>query len=115
MTTRTASGALVGETVPDEAALEQRFLELAEEWRSATMFGAFVGDLDRDPRYQAIIAMGETALPWILRDLARTGDHWFHALRAITGENPAADAQPGRIGEFQEAWLQWGHERGLVE
>ena len=114
MTTRTAAGALVEEAGPEES-LEQRFLELAEEWRNATMFDAFVGDLDQDPRYQAIIAMGEAAVPWILRDLAQTGDHWFHALRAITGEDPAADAQPGRIGEFRDAWLQWGRDRGLVE
>ena len=114
MTTRTAAEALVVETGPEEA-LEQRFLELAEEWRSATLFDSFVGDLDQDPPYQAIIAMGEAALPWILRDLAQTGDHWFHALHEITGENPAADAQPGRIGEFRDAWLQWGRDRGLLE
>ena len=113
MATRvTAAGS---ETAADEAALEQRFVELAREWRAAGQFDAFASDPDQDPRYRAIIEMGEAAVPWILRDLSQTGDHWFHALRAITGENPAADAQPGRIREFRDAWLQWGRERGLVE
>ena len=111
MTTRMASGTLVGETVPDEAALEQRFLELAETWRFETQCLAFWAYMVDHDAYREIVAMGDVAVPWILRELERDCAPWFLALADITGENPAAETTPGKVDETVAAWLEWGQRR----
>ena len=40
------------------------------------------------PAYREIIAMGEPAIGLILAELETRPDHWFEALRALTGEDP---------------------------
>jgi hypothetical protein len=65
------------------------------------------------PAYQEIIQMGPAVVPLILADLARQPDHWFSALKAITGANPSINpADRGRIDKLAEAWLRWGKENG---
>lgn len=108
MTTRAAA-------VEAEEALEQRFLKLAEQWHWETDFYSMSWQILDHPAYREITAMGEVALPWILRDLEQTGGHWFEALRTITGQDPASDARPGRIGQIREAWLEWGRSQGLTQ
>ena len=49
------------------------------------------------PAYQAIIALGSPVIPLLLQDLQREPAHWFEALKAITGEDPVAPADWGRI------------------
>lgn len=67
------------------------------------------------PAYQAIIGMGEIALPLILESLSRRLDPWFWALEAITEDNPVPRRFRGNMEEMARAWLRWGHERGLIE
>ena len=110
MATRAAAGALVEETGPEET-LEQRFLELAETWRFETGFLAFWSYMVDHDAYREIVAMGEVAVPWILRELERGDAPWFLALAEITGEDPAAEATPGKVDEIQAAWLDWGRRR----
>ena len=50
--------------------------------------------------------------PLLLRELERDPDHWFAALKAITGANPADPADRGRIDKLAAAWLKWGKEAG---
>jgi hypothetical protein len=64
------------------------------------------------PAYQEIIGMGPEVVPLLLADLARQPDHWFTALKAITGANPVDPADCGRIEKMAEAWLQWGRQNG---
>jgi len=66
------------------------------------------------PSYQAIIGMGEIAVPLILGSLSRRIEHWFWALEAITQDNPVPRRSRGDIEAMARAWLIWGHERGLV-
>lgn len=97
-----------------EAALEAKFRTLTENWKRAVRLCSSAADMAMHPAYQQIIGMGQQALPLILRELEREEDHWFWALRAITGENPVpADCQ-GSIPEMAKAWLNWGRQRGLV-
>ena len=110
MATRAATEALVEETGPEET-LEQRFLELAETWRFETGFLAFWSYMVDHDAYREIVAMGEVAVPWILRELERGDAPWFLALAEITGEDPAAEATPGKVDEIQAAWLDWGRRR----
>jgi hypothetical protein len=59
--------------------------------------------------------MGPTVVPDILRELKREEDHWFWALRAITGENPVAPEYAGNLEEMAKAWIAWGQGRGLID
>ena len=65
-----------------------------------------------EPSYQEIIGLGPVVLPLILRELAREPDQWFWALRSISGEDPAADAET--VQDASQLWLRWGRERGLL-
>jgi hypothetical protein len=66
------------------------------------------------PAYQAIITLGPPVIPLLLQDLQREPAHWFEALKAITGEDPVAPADWGRIPAMTAAWLSWGRARGLI-
>jgi hypothetical protein len=100
---------LVEET---DTSLEKRFQKLAEEWRDKTLHLSFIEDRAVHPAYQRIIGMGPRVLPLILRELQAKPDHWFWALHAITGEDPAA---PDAIfAEATRAWLAWGREQGYL-
>ena len=65
-----------------------RFQLLAEKWKEESKFFSFAKDSVQLPDYQSIIVMGKTALPYILEDMQKQPNHWFSALKAITGENP---------------------------
>ena len=99
----------------EEAALERRFLELAERWRFETGCLAFWAYMVDNDAYREIVAMGDAAVPWILRELERRDAPWFLALADITGENPAAEATSGKVDEIADAWLNWGRRRFPAE
>ena len=101
------------EAGPDAAGLEQRFLELAERWREETQFYSFLAHRFAHPAYQEIIAMGEPAVPWILRELQAGRGHWIDALEQITGEGATAGSNCESRRDAELAWLQWGAERHL--
>ena len=64
------------------------------------------------PAYQEIIGMGELAVPLILAELERDPDHWFWALKAITGADPVPEHCRGHLEEMAQAWLRWGRMQG---
>jgi len=64
------------------------------------------------PAYQQIIGLGPPALPLILAELDRELDHWFWALKAISGEDPVPIESRGNMREMANAWLKWGREKG---
>lgn len=66
--------------------LEAEFDKFAEEWRVETGMLSLVTQKSMHAAYQKIISMGQPVVPLILRDLERKPDHWFWALRAITGD-----------------------------
>ncbi len=107
MTTQSATA----ESAPAASELEQRFLELAERWREETGFHSFLADKFAHPAYQEIVAMGEPAVPWILRELQAGRGHWIEVLEQITGEDAAAASGCSSRREAELAWLQWGAER----
>ena len=101
-------------SVAKSADIEQLFTRLAREWEEATRFISSVTEMVIHPAYQRIIGLGPSALPLIFRELSRNPEHWFWALKAITGEDPVPPAARGNLGEMTEAWLQWGIDRGFV-
>ncbi len=92
--------------------LEAEFNRLAEEWRTETRMLSLVTHKSMHPTYQRIIGMGKPVIPLILQDIAQKPDHWFWALRAITGENPVKPEQVGRMKLMAQAWIQWAKEHG---
>ena len=98
------------EAAPDATGLEQRFLELAERWREETAFHSFLANKFAHPAYREIVAMGEPAVPWILRELRAGRGHWIEALEQITGEDATAGSICASRQDAELAWLRWGAE-----
>lgn len=103
-----ASNAPIAET----AALESRFRQLADQWRSDTKYFSSVSKMALHPAYQQIIGLGQQAVPLILSELQQSSDHWLWALHSITGEDPAE--RNATFGEAVEAWLEWGKLKGYL-
>jgi hypothetical protein len=95
------------------AGVENQFRDLVAAWKADRGPSSFMADLVRHPAYQAVIALGPPAVPLLLRELEREPDHWFAALRAITGVDPVSAASRGKLAEMATAWLKWGREQGL--
>jgi hypothetical protein len=103
---------LLGNLEKDKVELEAEFKKFAEKWRLETGMLSLVTQKSMHPAYQRIIGMGQPVIPLILRDLEQKPDHWFWALRAITGDNPVKPEQRGRMKQMAQAWIQWGKEHG---
>jgi hypothetical protein len=93
--------------------LEARFSRLAHEWRVGTKHLSSITDISTHWAYQQIIGLGPAVLPFLFRELARTPDHWFWALRAITGQDPVREEDRGRVKRMAIAWLEWASAQGF--
>jgi len=92
--------------------IEQRFHEMATEWKAFLGVSSSLSEMFVQPSYQEIIALGEPAVPLVLAELEREPDWWFAALKAMTGSDPVAPEQRGKLVEMTRAWLDWGRARG---
>lgn len=100
------------ETKKTDPALEQKFRKLADEWRKATKHISSVDEMVLHPNYLKIIAMGESAIPLLLRELKERPDHWLVALHVLTDQDPA---QPeDSFYEAVQAWVAWGTREGHI-
>jgi hypothetical protein len=97
---------------PTEAAIATRFQTLATQWKAETKHLSLMNEIVLHPAYQQIIGMGAAVVPHILQALATNPDHWFWALRSITGTNPVSPDDRGRVQRMAAAWLAWGKENG---
>jgi hypothetical protein len=48
----------------------------------------------------------------LLQELRSDPDHWFAALSAISGEDPASPDHD--FDQAVNAWLEWGQKRGII-
>jgi len=96
------------------ASVEFEFIVCAEAWKHDTRHMSSITKIVSHPAYQEIIKMGEAAIPLILRELAEKPDHWFPALRNITGHDPVPKSSQGRLKEMTESWLAWGRKQGYI-
>lgn len=90
------------------------FDRLADEWEFETALLSLSEQAAEHPAHQAIVDMGEPAVPLILARMQSRGGHWFHALHAITGANPVRPAERGNVKAMQTAWLKWGKLNGYA-
>ena len=99
-------------TPPDE--LRDEFARLVKSWKTGHHRGFDVAQMIEHPDYQRIIEMGEQAVPLILEELARETDHWFPALRQLTGASPVPDESKGNLAKMRDAWLCWGIDEEYI-
>jgi hypothetical protein len=88
------------------------FNRLAETWKYDTACHSSINIIANHSAYQEIIKMGSEVVPLILQEMQRQPGHWFWALHAITGEDPAPKGSTVR--EATQAWLDWGKKQGLL-
>lgn len=96
-----------------EHSLERQFKTLAEQWRRETGASSSISRKVEHPAYQKIIAMGDDAVPFILRELRDRPAHWFTALRSIVKSPPPNEGSD--IDRATAAWLGWGKEHGYLD
>ena len=95
--------------------LEEMFRALADEWRTETEMHSSMSKKLRHPAYQKIIALGEPAIPLILRELRDRPGFWFEALKAITRQSPVPPDEKTDPRQVRERWLNWGREKRYIE
>jgi len=89
-----------------------RFLKLKHEWEADTAALSSITEIAMHPAYQQIIGMGPIVVSLIIREMVKEPNHWFWALKSITGEDPVTPEKRGRIREMTEAWLLWWRKKG---
>ena len=94
--------------------LEARFNDLAATWTKDTQIMSSIAQMALHPAYQEIIGMGPEAVPFIIERLKLEPDHWFWALRSITGIDPVKAEARGNFAMMREAWLNWAQENGII-
>ena len=104
----TLDKALLERIFEDLQTFEVEFQRLANEWKRDTAYLSSTDAIVMHPAYQRIIGMGPGVISRILQDLEEAPAHWFHALRAITGESPVRPEDRGDIDAMRRAWLDWG-------
>jgi hypothetical protein len=92
--------------------VEQKFQRLAAVWRAETRQVSSTTKMFSHPAYQEIIAIGAEVIPSLLRDLEKEPDHWFGALRTLTGAQPVSSEERGDITRMAAAWLRWAKDHG---
>ena len=94
--------------------IDLEFSRLTSAWRRDTELSSSLTEISTHPAYQRIVGMGCLALPLIFQELAREPDHWFWALKAITGCDPVPPSHRGDLELMAADWLEWGRSRGYV-
>jgi hypothetical protein len=64
--------------------------------------------------YREIITLGPAVVLLLLREFGQRPNYWFAALKSLTGADPVAPSDRGKIGPMTEAWIKWGKEHGYL-
>jgi hypothetical protein len=93
--------------------LQSEFDELVSTWKRETAVNSNLSAIFLHPSHLRVIAMGNDALPLILKDFAREGGHWFAALEAISNTKMVLPERATH-SQHRTAWIKWGFEQGLL-
>lgn len=96
-------------------ALEDYFNHLKYLWLEESKFSSNVYFLTKHPAYLNILKLGKDVIPLILEDLSEFQNHWFYALRELTGENPIKPEHNGNIKEMAKDWIEWGKKMNYIQ
>lgn len=92
--------------------MEERFRRLEAQWRAETGHLSSSNKILEHPTFHEIIRIGQTVIPFMLRDLEQQPRLWVWALPEITGDDPVPVADRGNIVKMTDAWLHWAKEHG---
>lgn len=92
--------------------VKRKFNSLVNKWKEETQFSSTVLEMSMNSNYQQIIGLGPNVIPLILERLSKNNEHWFWALKAITGESPVSEQSKGIVTEMAQAWLSWARKKG---
>lgn len=92
--------------------LERLFQQLVAEWHEDTRFQSSTDVLAAHPSFLRIIGLGHRILPLVLSSYSRELDHWYLALRPLTGVDPVPESDLGDLDRMREAWLAWARHEG---
>jgi hypothetical protein len=110
-----ASGLHCRGDYPEAETLEAKFQRLAAAWKQETAAMSSTTQMVANPHHKAIIALGMPVVPLILRSIQKEPDHWFYALRAITGAGPTIPKEHyGDVRTICRLWVEWGLGKGLI-
>ena len=73
------------------------FKRLVEQWREETGMYSSISKKIEHLAYRRIVAMGESAIPWVLEELRDRPSYWFAALRELAKDLPNT---PNQSGDF---------------
>jgi hypothetical protein len=93
--------------------LRKEFVYYCSIWKSETIYLSSILEITNNSSYRAIIGMGSDVIPLILNDLKSNDNHWFSALKQLTGENPIKDEHKGIFSLMKNDWFQWANEHNL--
>jgi hypothetical protein len=102
---------------PPATPLETQVRAHIARWKSDTIHWSSLAKRRLHPSYGCLLDLarqethGEVERA-LLQELRTDPDHWFDALAAITGENPAHHND--NFDATREAWLAWGRRKGLL-
>ena len=99
--------------VRSPADIGKDFEEHLSKWDKETGFLSSLDAKITHPSYLRIIGMGRQVLPLIFEQMKSEPGHWFVALRAITGEDPASNDSDFVTATTQ--WISWGRSNGFTE
>lgn len=89
-----------------------KFENLVAEWKTTRNPINSGTEMFMHPAYQKIIGMGSEVIPLILKELEANLDHWFWALKAITGKDPTPPHHRGKLKLMARDWLNWASKQG---
>ena len=92
--------------------IEEEFHQLAANWRSETTAFSSLRKKVNNANYLKIIEMGQAVLPLILKSMSAEPQHWFVALKSISGEDPVPHG--ANFYEAVDAWLAWGRAKSVA-
>jgi hypothetical protein len=92
----------------------ERFEHLVSQCKETLPYSSSITEWTMQPHYQQIIGMGPSVTPLLLQELMRAPDHWFWALKSVTGEDPVPPEDRGNLQRMTKAWLDWGKKKGYL-
>ena len=92
---------MIALTPEQRLTVESKFRDLANQWAELTAYRSNMSALRRHPLFGEIVALGEPAVPLILRELERKPSvSWFGLLATMTGEPPVPSELAGRVAKW---------------
>lgn len=92
----------------------QKFDMLASTWQKETLLSSSSNDIYSNQSYLEIIGMGKKALPYIFSDLSKNPNHWFVALKSITGIDAVQPAHRGDMVRMTQDWISWAKQNSFL-